>query len=276
MSGDTSMGVQVFREGIGRLPTQESLPIECVLIEAPEDRSLRGALAGPLNSAFIRMSRGAAAKELARRARRALAGFVGAMKLTFDDIAFSLDVEKEEGVADSGDLDADLTMLMQVTGEAARARATALVLFVDRPSPTPSGCSRSRRSDPWPQIRRPGHWRRPHTGLACPTRPGPWTRSCDLPRAIHTSFRNGVAPTRAKLVQKRHGLQSGPRRHRLHGAAIRSIPETRDAGGLMNDSVRFTATLPANRPRGKCSWTLLVMAGLAASHVAGSDRSLQT
>ena len=104
---------------------------ECVLIEAPEDRSLPGALAGPLNSALIRMSRGAAARELARRARRALAGFVGAMKLSYDDIAFSVDLEKEEGVADSGDLDTDLTMLMQVAGEAARARATALVLFVD-------------------------------------------------------------------------------------------------------------------------------------------------
>ena len=52
---------------------------ECVLIEAPEDRSLPGTLAGPLNSALIRMSRGAAAKEPARRARRALAGFVGAI-----------------------------------------------------------------------------------------------------------------------------------------------------------------------------------------------------
>ena len=44
----------------------------------------------------------------------------------------------------------------------------------------------------------------------------------------------------------------------------------------MNDPARVSATLPADRPRGKCSWTLLVMAGLAASHVAGSDRSLQT
>jgi len=104
---------------------------ECVLIEAPEDRSLPGALAGPLNSALVRMSRSAAARDLARRARRALAGFVGAMKLSFDDIAFSLDLEKEEGVADSGDLDTDLTMLMHVAGEAARARGTALVLFVD-------------------------------------------------------------------------------------------------------------------------------------------------
>ena len=104
---------------------------ESVLIEAPEDRSLPGALAGPLNSALIRMSRSAAARELAKRARRALAGFVGAMKRGFDDITISIDIDKEEGVADSGDLDTDLTSLLQVTGEAARARGTALVLFVD-------------------------------------------------------------------------------------------------------------------------------------------------
>ncbi len=104
---------------------------ECVLIEAPEDRSLPGALAGPLNSALIRMSRSAAAREVATRARRALAGFVSAMKLGFDDITFSIDLGKEEGVADSGDLDTDLASLLQVAGEAAKARGTALVLFID-------------------------------------------------------------------------------------------------------------------------------------------------
>ena len=104
---------------------------ECVLIEAPEERSLPGTLAGPLNSALIRMSRSAAARELSNRARRALAGFVGAMKFGFDDITFSIDLDREEGVADSGDLDTDLTSLLQVAGEAARARGTALVLFID-------------------------------------------------------------------------------------------------------------------------------------------------
>lgn len=104
---------------------------ECVLIEAPEERSLPGALAGPLNSALIRMSRSAAARELSKRARRALAGFVSAMRLGFDDITFSIDIDKEEGVADSGDLDTDLTSLLQVAGEAAKARGTALVLFID-------------------------------------------------------------------------------------------------------------------------------------------------
>lgn len=104
---------------------------ECVWIEAPEDRSLPATLGGPLNSALIRLSRSAAAAHLARKARRSLAGFVRAMKVSYEDISFSLDLDGEEGVADSGDLDADLTSLLVVAGEAARARRTVLALFID-------------------------------------------------------------------------------------------------------------------------------------------------
>ena len=104
---------------------------ECVLIEAPEDRSLPATLAGPLNSALIRLSRSAAAARLARKARRSLAGFVRAMKVSYEDIGFSIDLDGEEGVADSGDLDTDLPSLLAVAGEAARARGTVLALFID-------------------------------------------------------------------------------------------------------------------------------------------------
>ncbi len=104
---------------------------ECVLIEAPEHRSLPAVLAGPLNSALIRMSRSAAAARLAKKARRSLAGFVRAMKVSYEDITISMDLAEEEGVADSGDLDTDLTSLLRVAGEAARARRTVLVLFID-------------------------------------------------------------------------------------------------------------------------------------------------
>ena len=104
---------------------------ECVWIEAPEDRSLPATLAGPLNSALIRLSRSAAAARLARKARRSLAGFVRAMKVSYEDIGFSIDLDGEEGVADSGDLDTDLPSLLAVAGEAARARGTVLALFID-------------------------------------------------------------------------------------------------------------------------------------------------
>ena len=109
----------------------EARGFAAVLIEAPEDRSLPAALAGPLNSALLQLSRSAAARELARKARRSLAGFVRAMKVSYEDIAVSIDLDAEEGVADSGDLDTDITALLQVAGEAARARDTVLVLFID-------------------------------------------------------------------------------------------------------------------------------------------------
>ena len=109
----------------------EARDFAAVLIEAPEDRSLPAALAGPLNSVLLQLSRSAAARELAKKARRSLAGFVRAMKVSYEDITFSIDLDAEEGVADSGDLDTDLTALLQVAGEAARARETVLVLFID-------------------------------------------------------------------------------------------------------------------------------------------------
>ena len=109
----------------------EARDFAAVLIEAPEDRSLPATLAGPLNSALLQLSRSAAARELAKKARRSLAGFVRAMKVSYEDITFSIDLDAEEGVADSGDLDTDLTALLQVAGEAARARETVLVLFID-------------------------------------------------------------------------------------------------------------------------------------------------
>ena len=102
-----------------------------VLLEAPEDRSLPGLLCGPLHAALLKMNRLAAAGDAAKRALRALGGFVGAMKLSFSDVSFNVDLERDPGIADSGDLDSDLSTLLQMAGEAARAQQTALVLFID-------------------------------------------------------------------------------------------------------------------------------------------------
>ena len=102
-----------------------------VLLEAPEDRSLPGLLAGPLHAALLKMNRLAAASNAAKRALLALGEFTGAMKLSFGDVTFNMDFERGLGVADSGDLDHDLTSLLQTIGEAAQAQQTALVLFID-------------------------------------------------------------------------------------------------------------------------------------------------
>ncbi|MGH8227430.1 MAG: ATP-binding protein [Steroidobacteraceae bacterium] len=102
-----------------------------VLLEAPEQRSLPALLAPHLRAVLLRLDRLAQGAELAKRALRALGGFIQAAKLKYQDIEFGLDLGIEPGVADTGDLGADLTSLFQVVGEAARDSKTAVVLFID-------------------------------------------------------------------------------------------------------------------------------------------------
>lgn len=109
----------------------EARGIASVRIEAPEERSLPALLAPALRTSLLRLRRIDAAKEKLAQAMKALAGFVGALKLKYADVELALDVEPEHGLADSGDLDTDLSDLVAAVGEAAAERGTALVLFAD-------------------------------------------------------------------------------------------------------------------------------------------------
>lgn len=109
----------------------EARGIATVRIEAPEERSLPALLAPALRSALLRLRQLEATKAGLHKAMRALAGFASALKVKYQDIEFGLDFEKEEGLADSGDLDTDLADLMTSIGEAAAERGTAVVLFID-------------------------------------------------------------------------------------------------------------------------------------------------
>ncbi len=109
----------------------EATGVHTVRIEAPERRSLPALLAPQLRQALHRLSRTEHAKALAQRGLRALAGFVGKMKLKYDDIEVGLDFEPEPGLADNGDLEHDLAALFETVGQAAQQAGTALILFVD-------------------------------------------------------------------------------------------------------------------------------------------------
>jgi hypothetical protein len=79
----------------------------------------------------LKLNRGEAAKAGVQKAMRALAGFTRALKLKYQDVEIALDLEPEPGVADSGDLDNDLSDLFLAVGAAAKERDTAVVLFID-------------------------------------------------------------------------------------------------------------------------------------------------
>lgn len=109
----------------------EASGIHTIRLEAPENRSLPALLAPALRVALLRLSQIEAAKALAQKSLRALAGFAKALKFKFLDIEVGIDLEPEKGLADNGDLEGDLTALFVVVGQAAKAAKTVLVIFID-------------------------------------------------------------------------------------------------------------------------------------------------
>ena len=109
----------------------ESVGVQTLRIEAPENRSLPALLAPELRRALLRLSRNERSRDRATRALRALAGFATVLKVRYEDIAIGLDFDPEPGLADNGDLEHDLQDLLEVAGGAASDAGTALVLFVD-------------------------------------------------------------------------------------------------------------------------------------------------
>jgi len=104
---------------LDRLRTDaEAANVLTARIEAPEGRSLPAMLAPQLRVALTKLSKVVAAKEAGIRALRALAGFVKALKVKYNDIEVGIDYEPEAGVADNGDLEHDLQALFEAVGDA--------------------------------------------------------------------------------------------------------------------------------------------------------------
>lgn len=101
-----------------------------VAIEAPENRSLPGILVPALRATLLKLDRMKQASDGVKRALRALAGFAK-LKVKYDDLEVGLDFDVEPGLADSGDLEADLADLIVAIGEAAQEKESAVVLVID-------------------------------------------------------------------------------------------------------------------------------------------------
>ena len=101
----------------------------CSFIEAPEDRKLVDLLHPRLQHALQSLSRIEKAKASAYTALRALRSFAGAFKVRYGD--YGIDLDPEPGVADSGNLEYDLTDLFLRVGEAAKAAGKGWTLLID-------------------------------------------------------------------------------------------------------------------------------------------------
>ena len=152
----------------------EAQGMQALAVEAPESRSLPSILAPQLRQALLRLSRKEAARQLAQRGLRALAGFASALKVKYQDIEVGLDLEPEPGLADNGDLEIDLQDLLQAVGEAAKADRNCVALFIDELQYVGRGPACS-----------PDHG-------AAPSSPAPTSRDYDRRRAASDSGTHGA------------------------------------------------------------------------------------
>jgi hypothetical protein len=129
MVGLRGVGKTVLLE---RLRTDaEDVGVLTVRAETPENRSLPALLAPQFRAALLKLSVREAARDVAMRGLSALAGFARGLKLKYHDVELIYDVAPTPGEADSGDLEVDLSALMERVGEAARAGNTAVAIFLD-------------------------------------------------------------------------------------------------------------------------------------------------
>ena len=109
----------------------EELGYLTVMIECVDDKRLEAMIVPALRSLLIKLDRMEGLSEKAKYALRVLQGFVSKVKMKYQGMEFSLDVQPETGVADSGDLETDLPELMVVVASAAASRKMAVALIMD-------------------------------------------------------------------------------------------------------------------------------------------------
>lgn len=98
-------------------------------VEAPEDKRLAEMLYPKIHQVLRRLSLIENARATAHGGLKALRGFVGAFKIEMGDISISVDADP--GVADSGNLEFDLSDLFMRIGEAAKAANKGWALLID-------------------------------------------------------------------------------------------------------------------------------------------------
>jgi len=109
----------------------EEAGYRAALVETPEGKSLPEVLLPSLRRILLQLDTKEKVNEVVKRSLMILKGFAKTLKITVGDFDIGLGIEPSEGVADSGDLEADLPDLFEAVGRAAKARGTAVALIID-------------------------------------------------------------------------------------------------------------------------------------------------
>ena len=106
----------------------KTLGFKTIMIEAPEGKSLAQLLISHLRQVLFSLDAMAHIGHKAKRALNVLRSFANGLKLSIGDVDLGISISAEKGIADSGDLEADLSTLLVCVGEAAKEAQTALLI----------------------------------------------------------------------------------------------------------------------------------------------------
>src|SRR5450631_4103822 len=129
LTGLRGVGKTVLLNEMERIAQREGY--RSILIEAHEDKPLAVLLAPHLRQLLFDLNRMAGAGDKVRRGLAVLKSFIGSVKVTVGDVEFGLDIDPEQGTADSGDLEVDLPNLLTALAEAAEERQTPVAILID-------------------------------------------------------------------------------------------------------------------------------------------------
>jgi len=110
----------------------EARGYRAIFVEGTENRPLPTLLYPYLRHLLLSLDRMENLSEQVKRGLRVLKSFANAIKLKYQEIEVGLNIDPEPGSADSGDLEADLSELMQAVALAAAARHLPVALIIDK------------------------------------------------------------------------------------------------------------------------------------------------
>lgn len=129
LTGLRGVGKTVLLNEIERIAEADGY--RTILVEAHENKPLAALLAPHLRRLLFDLDRIAGTGHKARRAIAVFKSFMNGVRVTVGDVEVGIDIDPEQGSADSGDLEVDLPSLFTAVGEAAEERRTAIAVLID-------------------------------------------------------------------------------------------------------------------------------------------------
>lgn len=129
MTGLRGVGKTVLLNEMERMAITEGY--RTIFIEAHEDKSLALLLIPQLRRLLFELNRLAGAGDKVRRGLAVLKSFISGIRVSVEGYEFGLDIDSEQGAADSGDLEIDMPQLFLAVAEAADERRTPVAILID-------------------------------------------------------------------------------------------------------------------------------------------------